>query len=91
MDYKLKAITNDVDTDQLDLIANSKQNNFDETNDAASSHNCAKNVPVIFSSLQGIHLRTYLTDAMSNNYSITFCDLERWVSLSDIMLTILNY
>lgn len=80
MDYKLKAITNDVDSDQLDLIGNNKQNNFDETKDAASSHSCAKSVPVIFSSLQGIHLRTHLTDAMSN-YSITFCDLERWVSL----------
>lgn len=83
MDYKLKAITNNVDNDRIDLIS-SKQNdvekNLNEEENVASSHICDKKVPVIFSTTHGVHLRTFDKNSTSN-YMITFCDLERWVNL----------
>lgn len=81
MDYKLKAITNNVDNDRIDLIG-SKQSDIEnfqsrEAN-VVSNHICSKNVPVIFSTTHGVHLRTFDRNSTSN-YTITFCDLERWV------------
>lgn len=80
MDYKLKAITNNVDNDRIDLIGN-KQSDIEKYQskeaNVASNHICNKNVPVIFSTTHGVHLRTF---DPQNNYTITFCDLERWVS-----------
>lgn len=83
MDYKLKAITNNVDNDRTDLIGN-KQSDIEKYQSrearVASSHICEKHVPVIFSTTHGVHLRTFERKSNSN-YTITFCDLERWVSL----------
>ena len=78
MDYKLKAISNNVDNDQIDLIILNKQIN-QNIDRAGSSHLCKKQIPVIFSTEHGIHMRTFKSNS-SNNYLITFCDLERWVS-----------
>lgn len=82
MDYKLKAITNNVDNDRIDLIG-SKQIDVEKYQtkeaNAASSHICERRVPVMFSTTQGVHLRTF-DGNLSNNYTISFCDLERWVS-----------
>lgn len=79
MDNKLKAISNNVNNNDtiVDLIK--------ETDDrfkaieASSDHVCNKNVPVLFTTIRGVHLRKS-NKSSSNSYSISFCDLERWVS-----------
>lgn len=82
MDYKLRAISNNVDNDQIDLIILNKQINIDkyQTRDVqtGASHLCKKKIPVIFSTEHGVHMRTFKSNS-SSNYTITFCDLERWV------------
>lgn len=79
MDYKLKAISNNVNNNDtiVDLIP--KPSDKSEVNkDSPADHVCKKNIPVIFASLRGIHLRKF-NKSLTNNYSITFCDVERWV------------
>ncbi|KAG5681415.1 hypothetical protein PVAND_010853 [Polypedilum vanderplanki] len=76
MEYKLKAISNNIDHDTIaDLM--SKPNDKWDSTEISSHHICQRNVPVLFSSISGIHLRKFSRSSTSN-YSIAFCDLERW-------------
>lgn len=79
MDYKLKAITNNVNNNDtiVDLIPRS-DNKSDAKEAPSSDHVCEKKVPVLFTTLHGIHLRKF-NKSSTKNYDITFCDLERWV------------
>lgn len=79
MDYKLKAITNNVNNNDtvVDLI--SKSGDRCKSKDASACHTCHQIVPVLFASVRGVHLRKFNKTPVDGNYSITFCDLERWV------------
>lgn len=79
MDYKLKAITNNVCNNDtvVDLIP--RTNYKTEAKEAPAEHTCQRNVPVLFATLRGVHLRKFNKSSVDGNYSITFCDLERWV------------
>lgn len=83
MEYKLKAISNNIDNDRIiDMMleensANSASGKWDDRN-ISSNHICEKSVPVLYTTLRGIHLRKF-NKTSSNNYSLDFCDLERWV------------
>lgn len=78
MDNKLKAISNNVSNNDtiVDLIKESDDRL--EAIEASSEHVCHKNVPVLFTTIRGVHLRKS-NKSSSNSYSISFCDLERWV------------
>lgn len=85
MDYKLKAISNNIDNDRIiDLMLEETSTNSTsgrwESKNISSSHICEQKVPVLFSTMRGIHLRKFNKNSASN-YSIDFCDLERWVRL----------
>jgi hypothetical protein len=78
MDYKLKAISNDIDNDTIaDMMARPSEKG--EAKEAGAHHICQRTVPVLFSSFSGIHLRKF-SRSSTNNYAVAFCDLERWVS-----------
>lgn len=81
MDYKLKAISNNVNNNDtiVDLIPKTNEKSGVKED---SDHVCKKVVPVIFASVRGIHLRKF-NKSLTNNYSITFCDVERWVRKSN--------
>lgn len=79
MDYKLKAISKNLDNDQIDLLVLKKTHKNSNELLISTNHVCRKNIPVIFSTQHGIHLRTHSTNFTNNNYSVTFCDLKRWV------------
>ncbi len=78
MEFKLQAIHNNIDDNNLTGLYKS---NFDEDksseNQEVLQHTCKKNVPVLFSTTCGVHLRTF--DRNSRDYKISFCDVERWV------------
>lgn len=80
MDYKLKAISNNVNNN--DTVVNLIPNNddkFDVRNATSTDHTCEKTVPVLFATARGVHLRKF-NKSSTNNYCSSFCDLERWVS-----------
>lgn len=78
MDYKLKAISNNIDNDK---IAEQMVDGNDKliANDLSTDHFCQRTVPVLFTTIRGVHLRKF-SKSSSNKYSIGFCDLERWVN-----------
>jgi hypothetical protein len=79
MDFKLKAISNDIDNETIaDLMARPSEG-ADKWDSKAAHHICQRSIPVLFSSISGVHLRKF-SRSSTNNYSIGFCDLERWVS-----------
>lgn len=79
MDNKLKAITNNVRSSgsAVDLIE--RKNDKHDVKEAACDYRCHRKVPVLFSTIRGVHLRKLNKSSVDGNYSITFCDLERWV------------
>lgn len=79
MDYKLKAITNNVSNNDtvVDLIPRASDKG--EAKESDAEHTCQRKVPVLFATLRGVHLRKFNKSSVDGNYSITFCDLERWV------------
>lgn len=79
MDFKLKAIGNNVNNNDtiVGLIPSDKLESKDVS---PSDHVCQKNVPVLFATVRGIHLRKF-NKSSPNNYNVSFCDLERWVSI----------
>jgi len=81
MDYKLKAISNNVNNNDtiVDLISKMDDNKEQDASKEPPDHVCERNVPVLFATMQGINLRKFNKHAV-DNYSIQFCDLERWVS-----------
>lgn len=80
MDYKLKAISNNVNNNDtiVDLSPKSAEK-FDARNAALTDHSVQKTVPVLFATIRGVHLRKF-NKSSTNNYCNSFCDLERWVS-----------
>lgn len=80
MDNKLKAISNNVNNNDtiVDLITRSDES-FSAKDSAPTDHLCQKTVPVLFATIRGVHLRKF-NKSSSNNYSSSFCDLERWVN-----------
>lgn len=78
MDFKLKAISKNFSNNDtiVDLIPRTgeKLESFTSTD-----HVCQRNVPVIFATVHGIHLRKFAKSSTSN-YHVSFCDLERWVN-----------
>lgn len=79
MDHKLKAISNNVNNNDTIVEYVSKTDEKSEAKETTTTdHICGKNVPVLFASVRGIHLRKF-NKSSPNNYDITFCDLERWV------------
>jgi hypothetical protein len=82
MDYKLKAISNNVNNnDTISDLLPKIDDKFGDSNSVVSStdHTCQKTVPVLFATFRGVHLRKF-NKSSTNNYSSSFCDLERWVS-----------
>lgn len=81
MDYKLKAISNNVNNNDtiVDLIKKVDSESR-ESRPPLPDHVCQRNVPVLFATIRGVHLRKF-NKSSPNNYSISFCDLERWVSV----------
>ncbi|CAG9804403.1 unnamed protein product [Chironomus riparius] len=82
MEYKLKAISNNIDNDRIiDMMLEESSNNSAsgkwESKTISTNHICEKNVPVLYSTLRGVYLRKF-NKSSANNYSIDFCDLERW-------------
>lgn len=79
MDFKLKAISNNVNNNDTiaDLIPRTS-NKLESKDISPSDHVCQRNVPVLYATVRGIHLRSFNKNA-TNNYNISFCDLERWV------------
>lgn len=79
MDYKLKAISNNVNNNDtiVDLIPRAED--VSEPKPVAAMHKCERTTPVLFTSLQGVQLRKFNKNS-PNNYTISICDLERWVS-----------
>lgn len=86
MDYKLKAISNNVNNNDtiVDLIPKSGEK-FDARNATQTNqnHTCQKTVPVLFATIRGVHLRKF-NKSSTNNYSNSVCDLERWVSALNV-------
>lgn len=82
MDHKLRAISNNVDDNDTVTFYRKSSNNEQTTSSTKSSkeHLCDKNVPVLFTTLNGIHLRRFVKNS-PNQYQTSFCDLERWVSV----------
>lgn len=79
MDYKLKAISNNVNNNDTVVDFISRADETSEAKEATSAdHICGKNIPVLFASVRGVHLRKF-NKSSPDNYNITFCDLERWV------------
>jgi hypothetical protein len=91
MEYKLKAISNNIDNDRIiDMMLEESTNSTNsasgkwESKPISSHHICEKNVPVLYSTLRGVYLRKF-NKSSSNHYSIDFCDLERWVSIRQVL------
>jgi hypothetical protein len=80
MDYKLKAISNNIDSEQIidSMLNDNSSHKSEEFKEFATDHVCERNVPVLFTTTRGVHLRKF-SKSSPNNYSIAFCDLERWV------------
>lgn len=80
MEYKLKAITNNVDdSDTMTFHSSDKSKNPpSETGEAEQV--CDSNVPVLYATMSGIHLRQFENTSTGGKYESKFCDLERWVS-----------
>jgi hypothetical protein len=83
MDHKLRAISNNVDDNDTVNFYRKSSNNEATTSSSNNSkiqeHLCDKNVPVLFTTLNGIHLRKFMKNSPTQ-YQTSFCDLERWVS-----------
>lgn len=79
MDNKLKVKSNNVNNNDsiVDLIPRTED--VSEPKPVAALHKCERNVPVLFATLQGVHIRRFNKNS-PNNYSISICDIERWVS-----------
>lgn len=80
MENKLKAISNNVNNNDtvIDLIDNNDKKRTEIYKSLKQQHICVKNVPVLFATVCGLHLRKF-NKTSPNNYNISFCDLERWV------------
>lgn len=80
MDFKLKAISNNVNNNDtiIDLIPRDLDK-LESSENSSAEHVCQQNVPVLYATVRGIHLRKF-NKTSTNNYNVTFCDLERWVS-----------
>lgn len=79
MEHKLKAISNNVNNN--DTIVNLIPQDQDDKlilNDIR--HFCERQVPVLFVTNRGNQLRLFNKN-WPGNYQVTFCDLERWVSV----------
>ncbi len=76
MEHKLRAISNNISNDTV-IHTISETTNDDQTNYHSRQQCVDRSVPVLFSTNRGLHLRKYNRN-MPNNYSITFCDLERF-------------
>jgi hypothetical protein len=83
MDSKLKAISNNVNNNDTIADFTSRAGDNSDVRDSQPSHICEKSVPVLFTSVRGVHLRKF-SKSSSANYSIAFCDVERWVSFETI-------
>lgn len=84
MDYKLKAISNNVNSNDtiVDPIKNPDEKS--QPSKPSPDHVCHRNVPVLFASKRGVHLRRF-DKSSPNQYSASFCDLERWVRTSEAL------
>lgn len=83
MEHKLRAISNNVDDNDTVTFYRKPSNNEATTSNKSKiqEHFCDKNVPVLFTTLNGIHLRRFVKNS-PNQYQTSFCDLERWVSFN---------
>ena len=81
MEFKLKAISNNVNNNDtiVDLIPRDGDK-LESEHFSPSEHICQRNVPVLYSTVRGVYLRKF-NKSSTNNYDVSFCDLERWVSL----------
>lgn len=77
MEYKLRAISNNISNDNTGIHTISETTNDEQTNYSSRQRLCDRSVPVLFSTNRGLHLRKYNRN-MPNNYTINFCDLERF-------------
>lgn len=78
MEHKLKAISNNVNNN--DTVVNLIPEDDGKLNLNDTSHTCERQVPVLFVTNRGNQLRVYNKN-WPRNYQVTFCDLERWVSV----------
>lgn len=85
MEFKLRAITNNVDdSDTMTFHPDKSKNPPSETTveeeEAENTEKCDATVPVLYTTLNGIHLRQFVRNSKSTSkYQSSFCDLERWV------------
>lgn len=81
MEFKLRAISNNVDdNDTMTFHSDKLKNHQSETEERGEVEQiCDQNVPVLYSTLNGIHLRKYVKTSRTSKYQSSFCDLERWV------------
>ncbi|CAO1393643.1 unnamed protein product [Diamesa hyperborea] len=75
MEHKLKAISNNVNNN--DTIVNLIPEEDGELISNDLNHICERQVPVLFVTNRGNHLRMFNKN-WPGNYQVTFCDLERW-------------
>lgn len=85
MEFKLRAITNNVDdSDTMTFHPDKSKNPPSETVEGEEEEytdKCDATVPVLYTTLNGIHLRQFVRNSKSTSkYQSSFCDLERWVS-----------
>ena len=78
MEHKLKAISNNVNNN--DTIGNFIPQDDGKLILNDINHICERHVPVLFVTNRGNQLRMFNKN-WPGNYQVTFCDLERWVSV----------
>lgn len=79
MEHKLKAISNNVNNNDT-IVKLIPQDQDDKLILNDIRHFCKRQVPVLFVTNRGNQLRLFNKN-WPGNYQVTFCDLERWVSV----------